>query len=328
MDIKSVFMIVIILILLYIVVRYVMSPSAIITSLTSASTMQTVPAASLDGILGTTSTNFTYSIWFYLDDWNYKYGNEKILFARSTISSSTSAAAAAAAGRGSTLDCIGAACCDSESYYDNSLNVCVFGTAPASSATRASTVNGSSSATSASSVRGSSSSNHHYTAGSGGFADTGTITSIIPNPCPSVVFDATQNNIIVSVSCFDGGSQSTNVVYNCTVNNFPIQSWVNLLISVYGRALDIYLDGKLVKTCVLPGIPNIDPTLPLYITPNGGFSGWTSTFQYLSNATNPQEAWNIYQNGYGSSMLSSLFNSYSIKLALMSGSTETNSISV
>ena len=312
MEIKSVFMIVIILILLYIVVRYVMSPSAIMTTLTSASTMQTVPAASLDGILGTTSTNFTYSIWFYLDDWNYKYGNEKILFARSTITSPTSAATAAA-GRGSKLDCIGAACCDAQSHYDNSLNLCVFGTSPASAAAT---------------VQGSSSSTRNYTAGSSGFADTGKITSIIPNPCPSAVFDATQNNIIVSVACFDGGSQSTNVVYNCTVNNFPIQSWVNLLISVYGRALDIYLDGKLVKTCVLPGIPNIDPTLPMYITPNGGFSGWTSTFQYLSNATNPQEAWNIYQNGYGASMLSSLFNSYSIKLALMSGSTETNSISV
>ena len=318
MEIKSVFMIVIMLILLYIVVRYVMSPATIITSLTSASTMQTVPAASLDGILGTTSTNFTYSIWFYLDDWNYLYGNEKILFARSKITSRTSAASAAN-GSGSSADCIGADCCDAQSYYDNSLNICVFGESPATTASATSTV---------SHAPRPSSSKNLYTAGSGGFSDTGSITSIIPNPCPSVVFDATQNNIIVSVSCFDGGSKSKSVVYNCTVSNFPIQSWVNLLISVYGRALDIYLDGKLVKTCVLPGVPNIDPTLPMYITPNGGFSGWTSTFQYLSNATNPQEAWNIYQNGYGASMLSTLFNQYSIKLALMAGSTEANSISI
>ena len=36
-----------------------------------------------------------------------------------------------------------------------------------------------------------------------------------------------------------------------------MQKWVNLIISVYGRTLDIYLDGKLTQTCVLPGPANM-----------------------------------------------------------------------
>jgi hypothetical protein len=315
MEVQTVFMMVVIFILLYIVVRYVMASSAILTSLTAASTSQTVPASSLDGVLGTTSANFTYSIWFYLDDWNYNYGQNKILFARSPMQSSAvaGASASASAGDGSLTApvCTGSTCCKAGMYFDKTSNYCVIGTAPATSGTTTTTGTTPSAAPSV--------------GGSGGFADNGTISSIIPSPCPSVVFDATQNNIIVSVTC---NGKYNPIVYDCMITNFPIQSWVNLLISVYGLALDIYLDGKLVKTCVLPGIPKVDPTLPLYITPAGGFSGWTSSFQYFNTATNPQEAWNIYQNGYGANWISSLVNQYSIKLSLMAGGDETSSISI
>ena len=118
------------------------------------------------------------------------------------------------------------------------------------------------------------------------------------------------------------------MIHRCAVANIPIQKWVNLLVSVYGRSMDIYIDGKLVRTCVLPGVANIDSNAPVYITPNGGFSGWTSTFQYFPNATDPQTAWNIYEAGYGSSMLSNLFGKYTVKVSLMEGNTEDSSFSI
>ena len=118
------------------------------------------------------------------------------------------------------------------------------------------------------------------------------------------------------------------MVHRCAVANVPIQKWVNLLVSVYGRSMDIYLDGKLVKTCVLPGVAKIDANAPAYITPNGGFSGWTSKFQYWSDSCDPQKAWNIYEAGYGASMLSNLFGKYTVKVSLMEGNTEDSSISI
>ena len=39
----------------------------------------------------------------------------------------------------------------------------------------------------------------------------------------------------------------------CSIDNIPIQKWVNLMISVYSRTMDIYLDGKLVNSYILPG---------------------------------------------------------------------------
>jgi hypothetical protein len=244
MEAKSVLFIVIIIVLLYVVIHYAMTDASTLTSLISGTTMQKVEAADLDSESGSTSTNFSYSIWFYLDDWNYKYGDPKVLFARSPKTSTTD-------------------------------------------------------------------------------------KTTVPQPCPAVVFGPIENNATVSLTCFnESGDSSVGVVHNCSIANFPIQKWVNLLISVYGRALDVYLDGKLVKTCVLPGVPKIDSSLPVYITPKGGFSGWTSKFQYWKDATNPQQAWNIYQKGYGGSWLSSIFNQYTIKISLMEGETETSSVEI
>ena len=82
-----------------------------------------------------------------------------------------------------------------------------------------------------------------------------------------------------------------------------MQKWVNLIIALNGRTLDIYIDGKLTKTCVLEGIAKVDKDANILVTPNGGFCGWTSNFQYWDTPTNPQQAYNIYKSGFGGSLL-------------------------
>ena len=254
MDFKVIFFIIIVIILLYIIVRYMSSSSTTATGLVSGTTMQTISAASLSSTSsGVKSSNFTYSVWFYVDDWNYNYGQPKVLFGRvSTAATSASATASA-------------------------------------------------------------------TASSTGLATYG-LSSYGSNPCPLVTFGAVENNLSVALTVYSESSSayttddsvdpsSAAIIHTCSVPNVPIQSWCNLLISVYGRTLDIYLDGKLVNTCVLPGIAKITSDANVYITPVGGFAGWTSKFVYYPNATDPQTAWNIYQDGYGASFLNNLFGS-------------------
>jgi hypothetical protein len=89
--------------------------------------------------------------------------------------------------------------------------------------------------------------------------------------------------------------------------------------------LDIYLDGKLVRTCVLPGVSRIDSTAPVFVTPIGGFAGWTSKFQYWADSCNPQKAWNIYKAGYGGGMLGSVFGKYTVQVSVLDGDTEKSS---
>lgn len=254
MDFKVIFFIIIVIILLYIIVRYMSSSSTSATGLISGTTMQTISAASLSSTSsGVKSSNFTYSVWFYVDDWNYNYGQPKVLFGR------VSTAATSASGTASA------------------------------------------------------------TASSTGLGTYG-LSSYGSNPCPLVTFGAVENNLSVALTVYSESSSayttddsvdpsSAAIIHTCSVPNVPIQSWCNLLISVYGRTLDIYLDGKLVNTCVLPGIAKITSDANVYITPVGGFAGWTSKFVYYPNATDPQTAWNIYQDGYGASFLNNLFGS-------------------
>jgi hypothetical protein len=188
------------------------------------------------------TSNFTYSIWIYIDDWSYRYGQEKVILER----------------------------------IDNEKNI-----------------------------------------------------------CPKISLGAFQNNLDVAINTYPNSTDSAiNVsstatqTHNCQVKNIPIQSWVHVLVSVNGRTLDIYIDGKLVRTCVMPGVVKVPDTSNVLITPDGGFSGSTSTIKYLANSTNPQDAWNMYKDGYSMGFMGQLFDKYKIKLSYLKDNKEQASIQI
>jgi hypothetical protein len=234
----------------------------------------------------TNTSNYAYSIWFYVDNWNYRYGEPKVIFGRMGAQSSTAGANTAGANTAGA----------------NTAGANTAGANTAGANTETATTTGAEETTSG------------------------------IDPCPSVVLAPTENNVIISLACYPGDQTSAStpktghVVHNVTVANVPIQKWVNLLISVYGRTLDVYIDGKLVKTSILPGIAYVNQNSPVYITPNGGFSGWTSELQYWANALDPQTAWNIYAKGYGGS--SWFGNDYKVQVAFLKNGQTQGSISV
>ena len=138
-------------------------------------------------------------------------------------------------------------------------------------------------------------------------------------PCPAVIFDRNNNNLNISVSCLNQADPIT-----CIASNVPLQKWVNLVVSVYNRVLDVYIDGKLVKTCMLPSPVEVAGNADVVITPFGGFDGYTAKFQYFPNPINPQEAWNIYTGGY--SNWYTVFNDYSVQVALLENGTTKSSV--
>ena len=150
-----------------------------------------------------------------------------------------------------------------------------------------------------------------------------------PNSNPKITLAAYENNINIQVSTHpvsqtSNSNESTD--FDCIIRNFPLQKWVNLIVSLNGRTLDAYLDGKLVRTCVLPGVPNTNADSDVSITPDGGFSGSTTNLVYLTHAVNPQEAYNIYKKGPGGGGVGSLFEKYKIKVSYLVNNTEKGSI--
>lgn len=235
MEVKTILLIAVIIILLWILINYLTKDVSKLTDISSAKVMQQISSSDLSSSSLNTS-NFSYSIWFYIDDWNYRYGEPKVIFGRM-------------------------------------------------------------------------------------------INGDMTQPCPSVTLGAMQNDLSVGLSLRDAAKNGAYQTFTCGVSNIPIQRWVNLMVSVYGRTLDIYINGKLVRTCIMPGVAVVDSNAALYVTPSGGFSGWTSRFQYWPDASNPQKAWDIYRKGYGASMYGNLFGSdtgasYGVKVAFMEGDQE------
>jgi hypothetical protein len=232
---------IVVIVLIFMLIKYIISDPYTLQNMQSGQDLSTIKASKLaTNGSSTPSSNFAYSIWFYVNDWNYRYGEPKVIFGRMGSQSS-------------------------------SKNAQLQG------------VNGN-------------------------------------DPCPAVVFGAIENNISISLACYPGINQSptspggNTVIKTCSIDNVPIQKWVNLTLSVNGRTMDIYIDGKLVRTCLLPGVASINKNADVYVTPSGGFDGWIAKFQYYPTPLNPQQAWNIYSQGYSSWL--SMFSTYQIKIAL------------
>lgn len=229
--------VIVILIILYIVASYYFKKTAKLTSLKVATEKQEIKAIDLPG--NKNSSNYTYSVWFNVEDWNYRFGEKKTILER----------------KGQDKQ-----------------------------------------------------------------------------PKPSIVLGGVENNIIISIACYpdskSADASGVAIVHRCIVRNVPLQSWVNLIISLYGRTLDIYMDGKLVRTCMLPGVAKTSSDDNILITPDGGFKGWTSKIQYWNDSTNPQQAYDIYKSGFGGSVFGSMFNTYSMKFSFMENNKEKSSFEI
>jgi len=83
----------------------------------------------------------------------------------------------------------------------------------------------------------------------------------------------------------------------CDVLQIDMQRWVNIVVSVNGMSCDVYLDGKLVRSCVLDNYYNVDTDYTLKMLDNGGFGGYISTTQMYGQALSPDIVYQNYMAG-------------------------------
>ena len=84
----------------------------------------------------------------------------------------------------------------------------------------------------------------------------------------------------------------------CDVKDLPLQRWVCLTIVSSGRVLDVYMDGKLSRSCVLENVLNVPRgPLQLRLGQYGGFGGRYSSVQMWSQQLTPDVIYGIYMMG-------------------------------
>jgi hypothetical protein len=119
---------------------------------------------------------------------------------------------------------------------------------------------------------------------------------------------------------------------NCEISEFPLQKWVNLIVSFNGSAMDVYVDGKLVKSCVVNMGSELAKTLSIVLgedptTVRNKDVGFITNVKLKSSPIAPQEAWDIYSQGFGGSPWSDLLNKYKVKLSFIVDNQEQTSVS-
>lgn len=127
-------------------------------------------------------------------------------------------------------------------------------------------------------------------------------------------------------------SDSASDGLQCEITDFPLQKWVNLIISFNGSAMDVYVDGKLVKSCVVDSGSLLADTNTIILgdeskKPPTDDVGFITNVKLKSSSIAPQEAWDIYSQGFGGSPWSDLLNKYKVKLSFIVDNQEQTSVS-
>ena len=97
------------------------------------------------------------------------------------------------------------------------------------------------------------------------------------------------------------------------MNNFPLQKWVYVVISVDNNVVDLYIDGKLISS------HKIDPT-PTQITDTsinfGEVNAFLAKMEREPKPMDPSYAWSKYMEGNGGNYFSRMLSNYGGTLTL------------
>lgn len=94
-------------------------------------------------------------------------------------------------------------------------------------------------------------------------------------------------------------TQDSSAVESCDIPNIPLMTWVHICYVLNNRTVDIYINGKLERSCALRNLPVLTAD-PVYMTmgkPNPGFYGKIGKTQYFTKSLMPTDVMNLYQQG-------------------------------
>jgi Concanavalin A-like lectin/glucanases superfamily len=84
----------------------------------------------------------------------------------------------------------------------------------------------------------------------------------------------------------------------CDIESVDIQRWVNITVVMMGKTVDVYIDGKLSRSSVLPGLFKTDGDIPtLTLGSPDGFGGLIGMTRAANIAYTPDRIYANYQEG-------------------------------
>lgn len=112
----------------------------------------------------------------------------------------------------------------------------------------------------------------------------------------SILLTPTYTNNLFGSIVPDQGLLATQAI--CDLPLVDMQRWVCITIVLNGRTIDVYMDGKLARSCVLPSFFRVDPDgTNMKILGYGGYQGYLSDINCYNYALNPEQVYRIYMSG-------------------------------
>lgn len=226
-----------------------------------------------------TDGQFTLSAWVYIEDWNTRYGEEKIILKKNVPGSTTNVPKIYFDAYKNDLKIKLDVMTESLSDFQNSMN-------------------------------------DKLATYSLDVADASVLT------CSGDYIYDISNGSNFSDGAYDI-SCSNVTPKEVTIENIPLQKWNHFAVAVNTRTMDVYLNGKLVRSQAFNNVINTGEfnSGGITVTPNGGFGGFISKVQYYNYFITPQEAYNIYRGGFGDVFASAL-NKYNMSVTFYEDAVE------
>ena len=135
--------------------------------------------------------------------------------------------------------------------------------------------------------------------GNDGIQDTGLN---FPNNAPGLYINPDTNAMTIMMNTFNVINQMV------VIPDVPLNKWFNVMIRCENTTLDIYVNGSIIKSQMLHGVPKQNYG-NVYVGMNGGFSGNISNLWYYDYALGIAEIQNIMKKGPNTKLLGSTFSS-------------------
>lgn len=111
-----------------------------------------------------------------------------------------------------------------------------------------------------------------------------------PNNAPGMYIAPNSNSLIIMMNTFNVINEEIRI------DDIPLNKWVNVIIRCQNNTLDVYINGTIVKSHHLHGVPKQNYG-DVYVAANGGFSGYISNLWYYDYALGTSEISKIVNKG-------------------------------
>lgn len=111
-----------------------------------------------------------------------------------------------------------------------------------------------------------------------------------PNNAPGLYIHPTKNALVVVMNTFN------NINEEIVIDDIPLNKWINVVIRVEDRNLDVYINGVIAKRKQLSGVPKQNYG-DVFVNLNGGFAGSVADLKYWNYAVSAGELGAITASG-------------------------------